>query len=110
MSCFQCYEGSSGAAHANGTGVMAASGRSYREPLSDTELVIRCQYCFSGCDFKPMLAYKDARFVCIWCAHTLHLSESRSSCQPERENRAHCRAKISLASGDLRDCGAGQAH
>ena len=38
---------------------------------TDTILTIRCPYCMAGIDFKPMIAYKDGRFVCRDCAYTV---------------------------------------
>jgi uncharacterized protein (DUF983 family) len=38
---------------------------------TDTTLVIRCPHCFVGAEFRPMIAYKDGRFVCRDCAHTV---------------------------------------
>ena len=55
------------------------------EPSSatDNELVIRCPYCLVGIEFRPMLAYKDGRFVCRDCAHTVRpgVNEYRCSCR-----------------------------
>ena len=39
--------------------------------LTDTILTIRCPYCKVGTEFSPMIAYKDGRFVCRDCAHTV---------------------------------------
>jgi hypothetical protein len=39
--------------------------------LTDTTLTIRCPYCIAGMDFTTMIAYKDGRFVCRDCAHTV---------------------------------------
>jgi hypothetical protein len=39
---------------------------------ADTTLVIRCPHCLIGIEFRPMIAYKDGRFVCRDCAHTVH--------------------------------------
>jgi hypothetical protein len=38
---------------------------------TDTTLTIRCPYCVVGIEFRPMIAYKDGRFVCRDCAHTV---------------------------------------
>jgi hypothetical protein len=38
---------------------------------TDTILTFRCPYCMAGIDFRPMIAYKDGRFVCRDCAHTV---------------------------------------
>jgi hypothetical protein len=39
--------------------------------LTDTTFVILCPYCVAGIEFRPMTAYKDGRFVCRDCAHTV---------------------------------------
>ncbi len=31
--------------------------------LTDTTLTIRCPYCVIGIEFRPMISYKDGRFV-----------------------------------------------
>jgi hypothetical protein len=30
---------------------------------TDTTLTVRCPHCMAGFEFKPMIAYKDGRFV-----------------------------------------------
>jgi hypothetical protein len=35
----------------------------------DAKMDVRCLYCLTGIVFRPMIAYKDARFVCRHCAH-----------------------------------------
>jgi hypothetical protein len=51
--------------------------------LTDAILTIRCPYCIAGIDFRLMTAYKDGRFVCRDCAHTVHpgLLNCRCSCR-----------------------------
>jgi hypothetical protein len=39
--------------------------------MSDSILILRCPYCSTGDDFKELRAYKDGRFVCDDCAHTV---------------------------------------
>ena len=39
--------------------------------LTDTTLVIRCPYLLVGIECRPLIAYKDGRFVCRDCAHTV---------------------------------------
>ena len=53
-------------------------------PPTDTTLVIRCPYCVVGIEFRPMIAYKDGRFVCRDCAHTVRpgVPEYRCTCRP----------------------------
>ena len=50
----------------------------------DATLVIRCPYCLAGVEFRPMIAYKDGRFVCRDCAHTVRpgVPEYRCTCRP----------------------------
>jgi hypothetical protein len=51
---------------------------------TDTILTIRCPHCMAGTDFRPMIAYKDGRFVCRHCAHTVRpgVPEYRCTCRP----------------------------
>jgi transposase-like protein len=39
--------------------------------MTDTILDFNCPYCSAGYDFAEMTGYKDGRFVCRDCAHTL---------------------------------------
>jgi hypothetical protein len=52
--------------------------------LTDTTLIIRCPYCLLGIEFRPLTAYKDGRFVCRDCAHTVlpGVPEYRCTCRP----------------------------
>jgi hypothetical protein len=43
-------------------------------------LVIRCPHCMAGIDFKPMIAYRDGRFVCRDCAHTVRPGVPKYRC------------------------------
>ena len=51
---------------------------------TDTTLVIRCPYCKLGTEFRPMIAFKDGRFVCRDCAHTVRpgIPEYTCTCRP----------------------------
>jgi hypothetical protein len=51
---------------------------------TDTTLAIRCPHCMAGIEFRPMIAYKDGRFVCRDCAHTVlpGVPEYRCTCRP----------------------------
>src|ERR1017187_331831 len=51
--------------------------------LTDTTLTIRCPHCIVGIEFRPMIAYKDGRFVCRDCAHTVRpgVPEYRCPCR-----------------------------
>ena len=52
--------------------------------LTDTTLVILCPHCWLGMEYRPLTAYKDGRFVCRDCAHTVRpgVPEYRCSCRP----------------------------
>ena len=52
--------------------------------LTDTTLIVRCPYCLMGIEFRPMIAYKDGRFVCRDCAHTVRpgVPEYKCTCRP----------------------------
>jgi hypothetical protein len=52
--------------------------------LTDAILIIRCPHCMAGIEFRPMIAYKDGRFVCRDCAHTVRpgMPEYRCTCRP----------------------------
>jgi hypothetical protein len=39
----------------------------------DGILIVRCPYCIAACEFLVMRAYKDGRFVCDRCGHTVRL-------------------------------------
>jgi hypothetical protein len=55
-----------------------------KSTLTDTTLIIRCPHCMAGIEFRPMIAYKDGRFVCRDCAHTLFpgVPEYKCTCRP----------------------------
>jgi hypothetical protein len=52
--------------------------------LTDTILIIRCPHCLVGIECRPMIAYKDGRFVCRDCAHTVRpgAPEYKCICRP----------------------------
>jgi hypothetical protein len=50
------------------------------EGMTDTVLVIRCSYCEVADGFLPMLAFKDGRFVCFTCAHTVRFDRDSYLC------------------------------
>lgn len=66
---------------------------------TDTILNIYCPNCFVGIEFRPMIAYKDGRFVCRDCAHTVRpgVPQYRCTCRPcltagrerDEENTSH---------------------
>jgi hypothetical protein len=47
---------------------------------TDTLMVIRCPYCRSGSECRPMIAHKDGRFVGWTCAHTVRPGEPEYKC------------------------------
>ena len=51
---------------------------------TDTILTIRCPHCMAGIDFRSMIAYKDGRFICRDCAHTVRpgITEYKCTCRP----------------------------
>jgi len=40
---------------------------------------VRCLHCVIAGDYAPMVAFKDGRFVCIWCAHTVRFDDEQVS-------------------------------
>ncbi len=48
--------------------------------LTDTTLIFLCPYCMAGIEYRPMIAYKDGRFVCRDCAHTVLPGEPEYGC------------------------------
>jgi len=49
--------------------------------MSDSILILRCPYCTTtGTDFKLLRAYKDGRFVCDDCGHTVRPGEPTYRC------------------------------
>jgi Zn finger protein HypA/HybF involved in hydrogenase expression len=52
--------------------------------LTDTTLTIYCPYCTVGIEPKALIAYKDGRFVCRDCAHTVRpgVLDYRCTCRP----------------------------
>ena len=63
--------------------------------LTDTTLTIRCPYCAAGIDYKAMIAYKDGRFACRDCAHTVRPGMP--------EYRCMCRRCLKMARRNLTD-------
>jgi hypothetical protein len=48
--------------------------------VSDSILILRCPYCTTGDDSKELRAYKDGRFVCDACGHTVRPGEPTYRC------------------------------
>jgi hypothetical protein len=42
--------------------------------------VVRCPYCISGDEFRPMAALSDGRFVCRQCGHLAIPSDKSFEC------------------------------
>ena len=45
-----------------------------------TETVVRCPYCVSGDQFRPMIAHVDGRFICNKCGHVTRPGDIRFNC------------------------------
>jgi len=39
--------------------------------LADAVLVVRCPKCIVGIEFRPRISWREGRFVCRDCAHTV---------------------------------------
>jgi hypothetical protein len=61
--------------------------------MTDTILTIRCPHCMAGIEFRILTAYKDGRFVCRDCAHTVRPGIP--------ENKCTCRACLRLSRESL---------
>jgi hypothetical protein len=48
--------------------------------MHDTILSFDCPYCSAQPVFHPMVGYKDGRFVCWKCGHTLRPCEPMYEC------------------------------
>jgi hypothetical protein len=73
----------------------------------DALMVVRCLYCLTGIEFIPMIAYKDGRFVCRNCAHTVRpgVPEYRCTCRAYlRLSRKGCDVMASFIGGRLVRC------
>ena len=68
-------------ARAHGHRSAASASSNLMSTLTDTTLVICCPY--SLVERRPMIAYKDGRFVCRDCAHTEQpgVAEYRCTCR-----------------------------
>jgi hypothetical protein len=60
--------------------------------MNDTTLTVRCPFCLAGAEFLVMVAYKDGRFVCRDCAHTVRPGVP--------EYRCICRLCLGMARND----------
>jgi len=59
--------------------------------------VVRCPYCISGDEFRPMAALSDGRFVCRQCGHLAIPSDKSFECA--------CRKCFELRTIGDRRCG-----
>ena len=46
--------------------------------------VVRCPYCVSGEEFKPMVSYVDGTFICARCGHTTRPKDEKYECRCSR--------------------------
>jgi hypothetical protein len=54
------------------------------QAMTDTVLVFHCPYCSVGPDRAEMTGYKDGRFVCWNCAHTVRPANPTYRCTCRR--------------------------
>lgn len=59
--------------------------------------VVRCPYCVSGDEFRPMTTVADGRFVCGKCGHLAIPSDKNLECA--------CRKCFALGKLDYLRCG-----
>ena len=59
-------------------------------------IVVRCPYCVSGDEFKPMAAAGDGRFACDKCGHLAIPSDKNFRCA--------CRKCFELRLHNIRRC------
>jgi DNA-directed RNA polymerase subunit RPC12/RpoP len=45
------------------------------------EGTVRCPYCVSGLEFRPMVAHIDGRYICNKCGHTTHVNDGEYECR-----------------------------
>ena len=55
--------------------------------------IVRCPYCVSGGEFRPMFRRSKKAFVCVSCGHTASSEYPHSKC-----NCPRCRALNRIAS------------
>ncbi len=41
---------------------------------------VRCPYCVTGVEFRPMVAHVDGRHICNKCGHTTRPSDAQYEC------------------------------
>ncbi len=48
---------------------------------SEIRDTVRCLYCVSGLEFRPMVAHLDGRYICDKCGHTTHPENAKYKCR-----------------------------
>ena len=51
---------------------------------SHLETTVRCCYCVSGHEFRPMVAHVDGRYICNQCGHTASPGDGTYDCRCHR--------------------------
>ena len=59
--------------------------------------VVRCPYCVSGGEFRPMIALADGAFVCGMCSHMAIPDDESFKC--------HCSKCVEMRRHELSRCG-----
>jgi len=65
--------------------------------LAMIPVVVRCPYCVSGDEFRPMTAHGAGRFVCAKCSHL--------AMPDDKDFKSHCGRCEGLRWVGLRRCG-----
>ena len=61
------------------------------------EATVRCPYCVSGLEFRPMVVHVDSRYICGKCGHTTRPGDADYECHCSR-CRELMRSRASAAS------------
>ena len=48
---------------------------------SEMRDTVRCPYCVSGLEVRPMVAHLDGRYICDKCGHTAHPENTKYKCR-----------------------------
>jgi hypothetical protein len=48
------------------------------------ETTVRCPYCVLGCEFRPMVAHLDGRYICNRCGHVTRPDDKSYECHCPR--------------------------
>lgn len=65
--------------------------------IATSMTVVRCPYCISDDEFRPMEALSGGRFACVKCGHLAFPSDKRFECA--------CRKCFELRTIGARGCG-----